>query len=46
VVHIHETVKQTLNRPRVFQETEDPRFRENQHMRVVRLLTLHTPLHL
>jgi len=26
VVHIREMVKQTLNRPRVFQKTEDPRF--------------------
>jgi len=46
VVHIHEKVKHTLNRPRVFQETEDPRFWENKQMKVVRLLTLHTPSHL
>jgi len=31
-----------LNRPRGFQEVETPRFQDNQHMKVVRLLALRT----
>jgi hypothetical protein len=33
-----------MNRPSEFQEVEAPRFRDNQHMKVVRLLALRTSL--
>ena len=35
-------VKRSLDRPRGFQEVEDPRFHHNRHMKVVRLSALST----